>query len=102
MIDNHPPRHASVGDLANPDRLDTHKQGKSSIIDWLLNKKKEVVFLTMDEQRVLIAHGEAPLTCNCGRKHGKEYYRKVKEQQERAQKYLQEEKAKAQDVDKVK
>jgi len=95
MYDNHPPRHTSVGDLTNPDRLDIHKQGKKSIFDWLLNKNKEIVFLTLEEQRVLIAHGEKPLSCNCGRNHGKEYYKKVKEQQERAQEYLKEEKQKS-------
>ena len=97
-FDNHPPRHASVGDLNNPDRLNVYKQGgKSGFLDYFFGSRR--VYLTCEELRVLILHGESPVICN-GSRMSRKAYKKALEQQEKARIWLEEEKqAKTQNLE---
>jgi len=89
-FDNHPPRHASVGDLNNPDRLNVYKQGsKSGFLDYFFGSRR--VYFSCEELRVLILHGESPVICT-GIRMSRKAYKKALEQQERARIWLEEEK----------
>ena len=89
-FDDHPPRHASVGDLTHPDRLNIYRQGgKSSFLDYFFGSRR--VYFTCEELRVLILHGESPVICN-GSRMSRSAYKKALEQQERARIWLEEEK----------
>ena len=90
--DDDPPKHASVGDLRHPERLDIHKQTSvqhGSFLDWFF--KSRTLYLTAEEIRVLILHKESPVICN-GSRMSKKAYNKALEQQEKARIWLEEEK----------
>ena len=89
-FDDHPPRHTSVGDFNNPDRLNIYKQGgKSSFLDYFFGSRR--VYFTCEELRVLILHGESPVIC-LGNRLSRKAYKKALEQQEKARIWLEEEK----------
>lgn len=86
-FDDHPPRHASVGDLNNPDRLNVYKQGgKSSFLDYFFGSRR--VCFSCEELRVLILHGESPVICR-GSRMSKKAFKKALEQQEKARIWLE-------------
>lgn len=89
-FDNHPPRHASVGDLNNPDRLNIYKQiGKSSFLDFFFGSRK--VFFTAKEIAVLAEHGESPVSfLYVGKRMPKKVYEQAVDQKERAQAWIKE------------
>ena len=89
-FDNHPPRHTSVGDLKNPDRLNVYRQGgKFSFLDYFFGSRK--VYFTCKELRVLFLHGENPVVCN-GSRMSRKAYKKALEQREKAKVWIEEEK----------
>ena len=89
-FDNHPPRHASVGELRNSDRFNIYKQGsKTSFLDYFFSSRR--VYFTCEELRVLILHGESPVICD-GSRMSRKGYKKALEQQEKARIWIEEEK----------
>ena len=89
-FDNHPPRHASVGELNNPDRLNIHKQiEKSTFLDFFFGSRK--VFFTTKEIAVLAEHGETPISfLYPGKRMPKKVYVQALEQKQRAQIWIKE------------
>ena len=88
-FDNHPPVHATIGDLKHPDRLNIYKQGgKNNFLDYFFGGRR--VYFTCEELRVLILHGEMPVPSE--RRLSRKAYKKALEQQERARNWIKEEK----------
>ena len=86
FIDNDPPKHADIGSLTHPERLSIFQKTRLR----LEGRNKGHVFFTCEEMRVLILkEGIVPKTGPFSRKG----YKKALEMKQRAQKYLEEEKA---------
>ena len=99
-VDNYPPKHLYPSEMRDDRNWDIHKQGKLNLegpgfVDWLLGRHRRV-YLTCEELRVLILHGESPVICT-GSRMSRKAYKKALEQKEQARVWLEEEKqAKAQ------
>ncbi|MBQ7880275.1 MAG: hypothetical protein IJ358_00305 [Clostridia bacterium] len=91
-IDNDPPKHADIGSLTHPERLSIYNRKRS-----LLNaRRKRCLYFSLEEIRVLILkEGIVPRSGHFSRKG----YTRALEIQERAQKYLEEEKQQKNDND---
>lgn len=87
-VDNHPPKHASVGDLRHPERLSIYNVGNTrrGLISRLLYPY--FVALTVQELRAIILMKEKPIQGHLSRKQ----YKMHLEQMERVKQFLEQEK----------
>ena len=87
-IDNHPPKHSSVGDLRHPERLSIYNVGNNrrGLISRLLYPY--FVALNMEELRTIILMKEKPIQGHLSRKR----YKMHLEQKERIEQFLEQEK----------
>ena len=81
-IDNDPPRHANVGHLRNPDRLNVHKQLNG------ITYHRYFVALSALERKAIILMGEKPILS--GHTTSKKVYNKALNQQYRARLWIEE------------
>ena len=87
FVDDHPPKHADIGSLRHPERLRIYNK-KGSLLNAC---RKRCLYFSLEEIRVLILkEGIVPKSGHFSRKD----YKQALEMQERAQKYLEEEKIK--------
>lgn len=86
-VDNDPPKHNNVDVFHNPKKYDLHGKGLN------LEGTNRIVVFTMEEIRVLVLHGEAPIMCH-GNRMSRKGYKLALEQKQRAKQYIAEEKAK--------
>ena len=87
-FDNHPPKHASVGDLRHPERLSIYNVGNNrrGLISRLLYPY--FVAITMEELRAIILMKEKPIQGLLSRKQ----YKMHLEQKQRIKQFLEQEK----------
>ncbi len=89
FIDNDPPRHHSIGELAYGDNMSIYSVAKKQ------GKYKYVVALNMDEIKALVLHGEKYFHTVCT--NSKKEYLAALEVQKRARQYIEEAKSKTDD-----
>ena len=88
-FDNHPPKHASIGDLRHPERCSIYNVGNNrrGLISRMLYPY--FVALTMEELRAIILMKEKPIQGYLTRKQ----YKMHLAQKERIKQFLEQEKA---------
>ena len=89
FIDNDPPKHYSIGELANGENISIYSVAKGR------SKYKYVVALNMDEIKALVLHGEKYFHSVCT--NSKKEYLAALEVQIRARQYMEEAKFKTDD-----
>ena len=92
FVDNDPPKELDVGSLTSDESINIYSAGQNN------KKYKYVVFLTLDEVRALIAHKEKFFFSI--KTNSKKQYQAALKIQEKAQKYIEEDKAKLNDLTK--
>ena len=83
FFDNDPPKHLDVGSLTREDSVNVYKAGSGKPVKYFLS-------LSLEEVGALVAHGETPffrISTN-----SKKEYKKALEIQNRARRYIEEDK----------
>lgn len=89
FVDNDPPKHLSVGELTNNESISIYSITKGE------KRHKYVVAFDMDEISALIKHeGKMPSTVYT---NSKKEYKEALEKQNRARKYIEDDKLKSED-----
>ena len=89
FVDNDPPRHHSIGELANGENISIYSVVKGR------GKYKYVVALNMDEIKALVLHGEKYF--HSVSTNSKKEYMAALEVQKRARQYIEEAKSNTDD-----